>query len=282
MGKADDAVAVGLHGCIASAITLERCAVPVEFPAVRLDHQLSIRPEGVNLAAENRGPGDRDREPMLAAELEDSVLQRRLSVLGNSHGIDKTSDRTQCTASRTPRADGLELRHVEEAEPISLLGRSPEAVLIAHFGEVEERACDRSHRNSAHGRTIGGIYAPTVNQNSRSRPCTSDRNLHRPTSWARESPQGRRVVVAEQGAGLKAEHGGQPTTSDGEDLVTDCVHAVMQTMKPTHLDPAFNRPVTQAQSTQLTAGNHAVLASRKRRDRPLPGPSVTIPTHAVG
>jgi hypothetical protein len=50
MRQADDAVALDLHGRVASSIALECLAVPVELPAIGLNHQLLGRPERINLA----------------------------------------------------------------------------------------------------------------------------------------------------------------------------------------------------------------------------------------
>lgn len=88
--------------------------------------------------------------------------------------------------------------------------------------------------------------------------------------------------MTENSPGSKREHRCKPTAANGNDLVTDGVDAVMQTMKAARLNAPFDRAVTQPQLAQLPARDNAILAIRKRRKSLFGRPWVTFSTHTVG
>jgi hypothetical protein len=76
MSDADAAIARYEECGISSAIALERCPMTVVGEAVELSYEPSIRPEGIDLQAEDRHVGGGRGDVVLAAERNESVLER--------------------------------------------------------------------------------------------------------------------------------------------------------------------------------------------------------------
>src|SRR5665811_1858554 len=70
-----DMEAVHKHFCIAGTIFLECLAAAVMYPAVRLDRELLLPPEGVDLASEHPGARLGQGQVVVATELDDPLLQ---------------------------------------------------------------------------------------------------------------------------------------------------------------------------------------------------------------
>lgn len=93
MSDSDDAVSLGLHGRVASAVALEGGAMPVEGPAIGLDQESLPRPVGVRLVAEDGDVGLRPREVVLLTECEEAILERGTGRPRHQSGVDQRSDR---------------------------------------------------------------------------------------------------------------------------------------------------------------------------------------------
>lgn len=76
MGDADRAVAGEHQLDVAAAVPLEGGPVGVVFPAVELDQELRGGPGGVDLLLEDEDVGRRRRQLEVAAEGDETVLER--------------------------------------------------------------------------------------------------------------------------------------------------------------------------------------------------------------
>jgi len=76
VGYADGSVARHLQSGVSGAVSLEGCAVAVEFPAVELGCELLLGPESVDLEAEHGRVEDRHWKRARAAERREVVLKR--------------------------------------------------------------------------------------------------------------------------------------------------------------------------------------------------------------
>jgi hypothetical protein len=64
----------------------------VEGPAIRLDDEPRIWPMSVHLVTEHQDVGLWERKPVLLAELEEAILERRSGRLRSPRGIDQGAD----------------------------------------------------------------------------------------------------------------------------------------------------------------------------------------------
>ena len=74
---------------------------------------------------------------------------------------------------------------------------------------------------------------------------------------------GRRVPMAEGGAGAASENGGEPTPLTAHRRVSDRVNAPVEAMKSADPDPPGDRPIRQPGIGELPKGHDSVAASRE-------------------
>jgi hypothetical protein len=87
--------------------------------------------------------------------------------------------------------------------------------------------------------------------------------------------------MAECGAGTAGQHRGEFPRLAGESGVADGVDAAVEAVEAAGGQAAFDGTPREAEPVQLGKGDHAVLASRQRRDPLIGRVIVHLPTHKV-
>jgi hypothetical protein len=238
MGEPDDSIASDLHRCVASAVVLESGAVPMEFEAVGLDHQLLLWPEGVHLAAQDDLVRPGDWQFVLAAERQDRILEGGATRFARI--LEKAMKRFEPPSSIATSTNAFQLGHLQEAHPVRLVESPLELLLIDHFGEIEEGAGDRGDRD----RVDDGIFVPLdsafVNGDTLSLPTSRRRDFD--GLALRNAPQRGCASVAEYRSLTAYEDSGDPSPALGQTLAAETIDLPMQSVQTPRFQSVPNRP----------------------------------------
>jgi hypothetical protein len=182
----------------------------VELEAVGLDHQLLVRPEGVNLATVDADVRLWPWQPVSLAQAHNAILERRFGAR-RPNIVHQTTERLEAAAAAAPRIDLLQGTHLQKPKSIRLLERSGECLLVADLCDVEERSGNGRDRDFVDDRLLIPMHTAFVNDDAVSGPATGRKDFRR--APPNQTPQRGRTPVAEQGTVATGKHGGEPLAS---------------------------------------------------------------------
>jgi len=266
VGETDDRVAGRLHLCVSGPVALECGPMAVEFEAIGLDHQLRVWPEGVDLAPENADVGLRRGEAIPLTQEYNSILQRGRGARWTGV-VDQLAKGLEATAAVASRVDLLQGAHVEEIETFRLLEGACESLLVADFGNIEERSRNGGDRDFIDDRLLIPMYTAFVNDDALSGSAARRKNFR--CAPLRQAPKRSRATVAEQRPLTTREHGGEPLASLVDPIPAQGVDPAMYSMQAARFNPTSDRARSQAVSENLSMTQHSVLPTGQRRERTL-------------
>ena len=110
-----------------------------------------------------------------------------------------------------------------------------------------------------------------------------------PAGAGTDAPERGGGTVAEDGARARGEHGRGPPAFAGQHTVADRVDPAVHGVEPAALQPVTDRPATEPEVDELSAGDDAVLGLGERGDRavhaanatfgPFKGPKCSLAGH---
>ncbi len=84
---------------------------------------------------------------MLAEELGEAVLQRRAGEDGLARGVDQAAEGDEPLAPTRSRTNPFQLWHPQELQPVGLLERPAQSILVEDFPKVEKGSSHGGDRN---------------------------------------------------------------------------------------------------------------------------------------
>jgi hypothetical protein len=104
VGEANHAVTRRLESCVTGTVALESSTMAMEGKTVQLDNEALLRPERIDLEVEQRNVDPRGGKPVLSAQGDEQILERRARGAAALFGYE-ASDRGESALPRPrPRA----------------------------------------------------------------------------------------------------------------------------------------------------------------------------------
>lgn len=187
------------------------------------------------------------REPTLAAEEREAMLEFGARPDGLPSLLDQPSHRPQRPPPEAARANVLESAHLQQIQPIRLFERPPELPLVDDFGKVEERAGDGGDGNPRFDRPIGGMNASVMHDNATNDLAapSAGRNFDG-VAKTNKTPEGGGAPVAQQRIRPKSKYSSEPLAAEIDPGATEGVNAAMDDPKPAGFPPSVDCASTQS------------------------------------
>ena len=274
MGDADRPVAGDQELGVTGAVAVESGPLVVEFPAIELDDQFRLGPQGVDLVAEDEDVGGRWRYPALDTEVVEALLQRR--ALGASVRSRFASSRRTGRSARRP----LPCAQTRSTSPNrNSFSRSASSQACfsreksTDFREIEERAGDRGDRDprpsaGPQGASCSdGGGCPSPPQPSLAPAARVDIDQ---APVATEAPEAGGALVAEHGVLAAGQHRRQPSPPAVDAAVPDRKRLAVERVEPAAAHHRLDRPLSKPHPKQLPAPHHPMLRTRQLPQPPVP------------
>jgi hypothetical protein len=160
---------------------------------------------------------------------------------------------------------------VENPQPLSLFEGALEPLRIEDPSQVEQRARDAGDRNPIVDRSIFLPQSATVNCEPwpRGTGGAGDGDMDASAGRRKESPQRCRAPMAKQGVAAAAERCSHPAPAAVQAAVSDRINPPKNRIQPAKCEPMPDGSFTEAEGSELPAGDDSVLSPCKRRDTTL-------------
>src|SRR3954447_11912389 len=153
-GDAHHAVAGRLEGGITLAILLEGAAVAVGLPAVELDNETLLRPEGIDQVALHEHVAGGERQAVAPAQLEEGRLELAPGIGDDSRPVLEQREQVPEASAAAPVFAGrLHGSHVKQPAPLSCVPSARKTRRV-RFRDVEQGAGDAGDRDAVADRAF--------------------------------------------------------------------------------------------------------------------------------